>query len=61
MVDYSIAKIKMHVAVAEKLFNIENYQVAILRWKCAISTQGGGGIWPGVYIVDTSIKRAISG
>ena len=41
MVDYSNAKIKIHVAVAEKLFRIGNDQVAILRWKCAISTGGG--------------------
>ena len=37
MVDNTYAKIKMHIAVAEKLFTIGNDQVAILTWKCAIS------------------------
>ncbi len=41
MVDYSNAKIKMHIAVAEKLFRFENDQVAILWWKGAISAGGG--------------------
>ncbi len=41
MADYSNAKIKMHVAVAKKIFRIGNDQVAILRWKCPISAGGG--------------------
>ena len=41
MVDYSNAMTNMHVAVAEKLFRIGNDQVAMLRWKCAISAGGG--------------------
>ena len=46
MVAYSNDKIKMHEAVAEKLFRIGNDQVAI-RGKCAISA--GGFFLPEVY------------
>ena len=41
MVDYSNAKIKMHVPVAEKFFWIGNDKDAILRCKCVISAGGG--------------------
>ncbi len=57
MVDYINAKIKMHVEVAEKLFKIGNYQVAILtilRWKCAIST-GGGDFFDQEYIMHFTL------
>ena len=57
MFDYSNAKIKMYVAVAETLFRVGNDQVAILRWKCVISARVD--FFDQEYMVNKDLKLTV--